>query len=101
MLNWRLDWEDQSWKGKKSVSDWKQPTYFSYLLRIWRDHQQAPWRASLESTATGVVRRFGEVEGMWAFIQAQLELPGESPASVATPEEATRAGRITGRNNER
>lgn len=54
-----------------------QPTYLSYLLRMWRDHQQAPWRASLQSTATGDVRRFGDVEEMWAFLQTQLELQGE------------------------
>jgi hypothetical protein len=49
------------------------PTYLSYLLRLWRDHQQAPWRASLESTATGDARRFGDLDSMWTFLQTQLE----------------------------
>ena len=64
-------------------------TYLSYLLRLWRDHQQAPWRASLESTATGDIRRFGDLEAMWAFLQAQLELQGEDPVSEAPLEAET------------
>lgn len=68
------------------MADRKQPTYLSYLLRMWRDHQDAPWRASLESTATGDVHRFGNVDGMWAFIQEQLELQSEDSASPPSAE---------------
>lgn len=68
------------------MSSTAQPTYLSYLLRVWRDHQQAPWRASLESTATGDVRRFGDLEAMWIFLQIQLELQEEDPGSEAPPE---------------
>lgn len=36
-------------------------TYQAYLLRLWRDGGQAPWRASLENTADGQVAYFGSV----------------------------------------
>jgi hypothetical protein len=68
------------------MADGKHPTYLSYLLRIWRDHQRAPWRASLESTATGNVYRFADVEGLWTFLLAQME--GENNDPVAPPEGA-------------
>lgn len=68
------------------MSSTSPPSYLSYLLRLWRDHRQAPWRASLESTRTGDVHRFGDLETMWTFLQAQLELKGEDPVSEAPPE---------------
>jgi hypothetical protein len=71
------------------MSSTAQPTYLSYLLRVWRDHQQTPWRASLESTATGDVRRFGDLEAMWTFLQTQLEAQGNHPVSEAPPDEST------------
>jgi hypothetical protein len=47
--------------------------YLSYLLRLWREGEEAPWRASLESVSTGQVHRFGDVEAMWRFLWEQLE----------------------------
>jgi hypothetical protein len=50
-----------------------QPTYLSYLLRLWREGPEEPWRASLEVVPTGEVQRFGELEAMWEFLHKRLQ----------------------------
>jgi hypothetical protein len=52
--------------------------YQSYLLRLWRDDARGPWRASLQSTATGQMRFFADAGEVWGFIQTQLAMDGES-----------------------
>ena len=46
--------------------------YQSYLLRLWRDGADQPWRASLQSTATEEVERFGDLQALFAFLLDQL-----------------------------
>lgn len=43
----------------------------SYLLRVWREDDQSPWRASLQSIATGERRGFGNLEAMLDFLKRQ------------------------------
>ena len=45
--------------------------YLSYLLRVWRESgkQGSRWRASLESSLTGVRTSFGDLEGLFAFLR--------------------------------
>ena len=49
----------------------KQPSYQSYLLRLWQEtngsHLQ--WRASLESAQTGDIYRFASMEALFAFLR--------------------------------
>jgi hypothetical protein len=54
------------------LNDSKQAGYHSYLLRLWREESQGPWRASLQSTATEQLYHFADLERLWAFIQALL-----------------------------
>ncbi len=54
-----------------------QTDYAAYLLRLWRDGDGAPWRASLENTATGETKPFAEIGMLMAFIKY---LTGEAPA---------------------
>lgn len=49
------------------------PNYRAYLVRIWRDSEQAPWRATVTFVQTGEVRKFADPQMVWAFIQIQLE----------------------------
>lgn len=49
--------------------------YQSYLIRLWRDDQGGPWRASLKSTATGETHAFGQAGSLLAFLAAQIESP--------------------------
>jgi hypothetical protein len=48
------------------------PDYHSYLLRLWRDRAQDPWRASLQSTATEQLLQFASLEALFAFLIALL-----------------------------
>jgi hypothetical protein len=61
------------------MSSTTQPTYLSYLLRLWRDGEEAPWRASLESVSTGEIHRFGDMEAMWRFLRERLERGDNEP----------------------
>jgi hypothetical protein len=45
--------------------------YHSYLVRIWRDGNGTPWRASLQDAATGERRGFPDLPSLFAYLQAQ------------------------------
>ena len=65
------------------MNDDKQAAYHSYLLRLWREGSQDSWRASLQSTATGQLHHFGDLDRLWAFIQRQLIAEGEAEQGPA------------------
>ena len=50
----------------------------SYLLRLWREHQGAPLRATLVLVAQpDLQQHFADLEALYAFLQAQAsEEPG-------------------------
>jgi hypothetical protein len=59
-----------------------EPTYFSYLLRIWRvaDGEQPVWRASLENPVSGERRGFATLEELFAFLRrASAPTPADDP----------------------
>ena len=43
----------------------------SYLLRVWQEDEHSPWRASLQSIATGERKGFGTLEAMVEFLKAE------------------------------
>ena len=46
----------------------------SYLLRLWRDHAGAPWRATVMSVARpSEQRHFASVDALLAFLVAQTD----------------------------
>ena len=53
----------------------KQPSYFSYLLRVWRVNEAngSVWRASLEDPHTARRIGFDNVEGLFTFLRQQLD----------------------------
>jgi hypothetical protein len=53
----------------------KQPTYQSYLLRLWqvRHNGKLIWRASLQSTRTGERRNFADLQQMLGFLRDTLQ----------------------------
>lgn len=51
------------------------PNYHSYLLRLWRDQPDEPWRAALQATATGERINFAEIPQMFEFLLATLAPP--------------------------
>lgn len=50
----------------------KHPIYYAYLLRVWRDGPDNPWRATLEDPHTGDVIGFATIEQLYDFIQSQV-----------------------------
>jgi hypothetical protein len=61
------------------------PNYRSYLLRFWRAGGDQPWRASLQSTATGEKIAFVDLSALFAFLVEQAAVDEEAPTAPATP----------------
>jgi hypothetical protein len=53
-------------------ADKPRSNYQAYLLRLWRDGAQTPWRASLQSTATERKYHFATLEALFAFLDRRL-----------------------------
>jgi len=49
------------------------PAYHSFLLRLWRESEQGPWRASLERVATGERYGFPDLASLMAFLQIECQ----------------------------
>jgi len=47
--------------------------YYSYLLRLWRENEAAPWRASLEDAHTGERRSFSDAAKLLVFLREQMQ----------------------------
>lgn len=45
----------------------------SYLLRLWKETPNTPWRVHLQSVHTGEQHRFSNLEQMLAFLRGTLE----------------------------
>jgi hypothetical protein len=74
-----------------------EPTHHSYLLRLWREHTDAPWRVTLIAVAQPDERRhFDTLDGCFAYLREQaaapngpsIHLDGSSPivAQMQAPE---------------
>ncbi len=44
--------------------------YHSFLVRLWREHANAPWRASVQSVQTGAIIHFPDLTRLFAFLQS-------------------------------
>ena len=42
--------------------------YQAFLLRIWREHDAAPWRASLDNPQLGKRKNFASLADLMAFL---------------------------------
>jgi hypothetical protein len=59
-------------------------TYQAYLLRLWRESEADPWRATLEDPHTGERLGFSGADLLMAYLTQQLAIGShESPASFA------------------
>jgi hypothetical protein len=58
------------------------PHYHSYMLRLWRDNANHPWRALLQCTATGEKLAFADILTLFAFLTEQLAR-GEEQGELA------------------
>lgn len=46
-------------------------TYLAYLLRLWRDDETAPWRATVEDASTGKRFGFANLKALFVFLEKQ------------------------------
>ncbi|MAT96581.1 MAG: hypothetical protein CL608_05505 [Anaerolineaceae bacterium] len=56
----------------------QQPFQQSYLLRLWREDAQSPWRASLQNVATNERIGFADLQSLFLFVQTQTEASSKS-----------------------
>jgi len=56
--------------------------YHSYLLRLWRDGANHPWRASLHCSATGEKFAFADLLSLFAFLLEQAATDGNTQELV-------------------
>ena len=47
------------------------PNYHAYLLRLWREHANAPWRVSLQSAETRERQYFANLADLVAHLETQ------------------------------
>lgn len=63
------------------MTDGRANHYRAYLLRLWRDDEAAPWRASLKdalrAAPDGRALTFSSIEGLFAFLEEQTTLAEE------------------------
>lgn len=55
--------------------------YISYLLRLWRESDSGPWRATLVGQS-GQTRSFADPDRLFAFLQAQMTSPAAGDEST-------------------
>jgi hypothetical protein len=61
--------------------------YHSFLLRLWQEEADTPWRASLQNVQTGAVMRFASLDALVAFLQEQAVggVPTAAPMDDSLP----------------
>lgn len=62
--------------------------YHAYLLRVWRETDAMPWRATLEDPHTGERLSFAGADQLLAYLRRQLP-PGDPPAPRPTAGEGS------------
>jgi hypothetical protein len=56
----------------------QQPTYFSYLLRLWQEDEQGDaWRMSLENVHNGELRGFAKLNDLFEFLKHEIEMSSQ------------------------
>ena len=57
------------------------PLYYNaYLVRIWHDAPTSAWRASAQSVQSGEIVRFGSLQALFQFLEAQTAGSGQANA---------------------
>jgi hypothetical protein len=58
----------------------------SYLLRLWREHDEQPWRVTLIAVAQpDTHQHFSTLEDCFAFLHAQAATPNETSKGETYP----------------
>ena len=65
-------------------------SYTAYLVRLWQDNLQAPWRASAQHARTGEIIRFADLEQLFHFLESQTG--DESTSANASTQACNKGG---------
>ncbi|MFN8485913.1 MAG: hypothetical protein U0768_22960 [Anaerolineae bacterium] len=57
------------------------PGYHSFLVRLWRESAEGPWRASAHCVQTGETLRFASVEALFAYLVDRVGVPSDTSTS--------------------
>jgi hypothetical protein len=49
-------------------------TYTAFLVRLWQENEEIPWRASVQSARTGEKTYFSDLESLFMFLRAQASI---------------------------
>ncbi len=60
---------DDRWMKTQSQS----LLYEAFVVRIWRDSPQSPWRASAQLVADGKIVNFGNLPALFEFLMLRSE----------------------------
>ncbi|MCB0107394.1 MAG: hypothetical protein KDE53_15850 [Caldilineaceae bacterium] len=50
----------------------RHPIYAAYLIRLWQDSPDGPWRASAQSVQTVEIVRFGSQQALYEFLENEV-----------------------------
>ena len=56
--------------------------YHAYLVRLWQDRPDRPWRAFVRDSANDEERRFGTIEELFLFLHRQTDGGGPHGTGV-------------------
>ena len=66
----------------------KAGNYAAFLLRLWREHDAAPWRATLQNPHTGERHSFGSLAHLAAYLEEQTGerwiVPDAFPSDISS-----------------
>ena len=64
-------------KSSENVVTWRKANtpshYRAYLVRLWRDNAEEPWRASAQSVQSGGLVRFATLQELFVFLEIHSE----------------------------
>lgn len=61
------------------------PNYHAYLLRVWRENDHEPWRATLENPHTGERLAFAGADRLLAYLNQQWSSGNPSAYGLGAP----------------
>ncbi len=68
-----------------ALTDHQIDTYSSFLVRLWQDAPDGPWRVSTQSVRTGEVMRFATIHDFYNFMRVEICQPARvAPLPVRT-----------------
>ena len=63
-------------------------SYAAYLVRLWQDTPDGPWRASAQSVQSGEVVRFGSLQDLFAFFVTECWSSESGEQGIANTEDS-------------